>query len=134
VPGIARPQTVAPHRLTRLAASLPAVLTGADAEVTGITHSSREVRPGDLYAALPGANRHGAEFAAGAAEAGAVAVLTDPAGAAQALATGLPVLVADDPRAVLGPAAAAIYGDPSARLTMIGITGTAGKTSTAYLI
>jgi UDP-N-acetylmuramoyl-L-alanyl-D-glutamate--2,6-diaminopimelate ligase len=120
--------------LTALAALLPAALTGADVQVSGITHSSQSVRPGDLYAALPGANRHGAEFVAGAAEAGAVAVLTDPAGRAAAENEGLPVLVTDDPRAVLGTAAAAIYGDPSARLLMIGITGTAGKTSTAYLI
>jgi UDP-N-acetylmuramoyl-L-alanyl-D-glutamate--2,6-diaminopimelate ligase len=134
VPGYPRPETVAPLRLARLAALLPAALTGEDVEVTGITHSSREVRPGDLYAALAGANRHGAEFVAGAAESGAVAVLTDAAGREAALAGGLPVLVADDPRAVLGAAAAAIYGDPSSRLTMIGITGTAGKTSTAYLI
>jgi UDP-N-acetylmuramoyl-L-alanyl-D-glutamate--2,6-diaminopimelate ligase len=140
VPGIPRPQTVAPYRLGALAARLPAAFTGAagptdeDVEVTGITHSSQAVRPGDLYAALPGANRHGAEFIPGAAAAGAVAVLTDPAGRAAALEAGLPVLVADDPRAVLGVAAAAIYGDPSARLRMIGITGTAGKTSTAYLI
>jgi UDP-N-acetylmuramoyl-L-alanyl-D-glutamate--2,6-diaminopimelate ligase len=132
VPGIPRPQTVAPHRLTALAELLPAALTGADAQVTGITNSSQSVRPGDLYAALPGANRHGAEFIPAAVAAGAVAVLTDPAGA---LAAGdLPTIVVDDPRAVLGAAAAAIYGDPSARLRMIGITGTAGKTSTAYLI
>jgi len=134
VPGIPRPQTVAPSRLTRLAALLPAELTGADAEVTGITHNSQQVRPGDLYAALPGANRHGAEFTAGAVAAGAVAVLTDAAGRAAALEAGLPALVTADPRAVLGAAAAAVYGDPSARLTMIGITGTAGKTSTAYLV
>jgi UDP-N-acetylmuramoyl-L-alanyl-D-glutamate--2,6-diaminopimelate ligase len=134
VPGIPRPQTVAPHRLTALAALLPADLTGPDAEVTGITLSSRSVRPGDLYAALAGANRHGAEFVGDAAAAGAVAVLTDPAGLAAARESGLPALVTDDPRALLGTAAAAIYGDPSARLRMIGITGTAGKTSTAYLI
>ncbi|WP_433302660.1 UDP-N-acetylmuramoyl-L-alanyl-D-glutamate--2,6-diaminopimelate ligase [Actinoplanes sp. CA-030573] len=134
MPGIPRPETVAPLPLARLAELLPAALTGDDVPVTGITHNSQEVRPGDLYAALAGANRHGAEFAAGAAEAGAVAVLTDEAGRDRALAAGLPVLVADDPRAVLGAAAAAIYGDPSARLTMIGITGTAGKTSTAYLV
>jgi UDP-N-acetylmuramoyl-L-alanyl-D-glutamate--2,6-diaminopimelate ligase len=135
VPGIPRPQTVAPVRLAALAALLPAAeLTGGDAQVTGITHSSQAVRPGDLYAALPGATRHGAEFIGGAAAAGAVAVLTDPAGQAAALEAELPVLVADDPRAVLGAAAAAVYGDPSARLRMIGVTGTAGKTSTAYLI
>jgi UDP-N-acetylmuramoyl-L-alanyl-D-glutamate--2,6-diaminopimelate ligase len=134
VPGIPRPHTVAPYRLASLATLLPATLTGSDAEITGITHDSRDVLPGDLYAALPGANRHGAEFAASVAEAGAAAILTDPAGLPLARATDLPVLVADDPRAVLGAAASAIYGDPSARLTMIGITGTAGKTSTAYLV
>ncbi|MEV7627445.1 UDP-N-acetylmuramoyl-L-alanyl-D-glutamate--2,6-diaminopimelate ligase [Actinoplanes sp. NPDC089786] len=134
MPGIPRPQSVPPHRLAALATLLKADFTGSDQEITGITHASREVRPGDLYAALPGANRHGAEFVATAAGAGAVAVLTDPAGRAAAVAAGLPVLVVADPRAVLGEAASAIYGDPTARLTMIGITGTAGKTSTAYLI
>ncbi|MBG0563477.1 UDP-N-acetylmuramoyl-L-alanyl-D-glutamate--2,6-diaminopimelate ligase [Actinoplanes aureus] len=132
--GIPRPETVAPYRLQQLAELLPAALAGGDAEVTGVTHSSGSVRPGDLYAALPGANRHGAEFIADAARSGAVAVLTNPAGRDAALAAGLPVLVADDPRAVLGAAAAAIYGDPSRRLTMIGVTGTAGKTSTSYLV
>jgi UDP-N-acetylmuramoyl-L-alanyl-D-glutamate--2,6-diaminopimelate ligase len=61
-------------------------------------------------------------------------VLTDPAGAASASATGLPTLIVDDPRAVLGTVAAAVYGDPTADLVVIGITGTAGKTSTAYLV
>jgi len=134
VSGIPRPQTVPAYRLASLAALLGAELTGPDAEVTGVTHASGEVRPGDLYAALPGAHRHGAEFVAAAAAAGAAAVLTNPAGRAAAAAAGLPVLVADDPRAVLGSAASAVYGDPTARLTMIGITGTAGKTSTAYLV
>jgi UDP-N-acetylmuramoyl-L-alanyl-D-glutamate--2,6-diaminopimelate ligase len=134
VPGIPRPQSVPPHRLAALATLLKADLTGSDAEITGASHASGEVRPGDLYAALPGARRHGAEFIGQAAEAGAVAVLTDPAGRDAAVAAGLPVLVVADPRAVLGDAASAIYGDPTSRLTMIGITGTAGKTSTAYLI
>jgi UDP-N-acetylmuramoyl-L-alanyl-D-glutamate--2,6-diaminopimelate ligase len=134
VSGIPRPQSVAPYRLSDLAALLPAVLTGADAELTGVTHASNEVRPGDLYAALPGARRHGSEFAGAAVAAGAVAILTDPAGRDAAVAAGVPVLIADDPRAVLGAAASAIYGDPTAQLTIIGITGTAGKTSTAYLI
>jgi UDP-N-acetylmuramoyl-L-alanyl-D-glutamate--2,6-diaminopimelate ligase len=134
VPGIPRPQTVSPYRLASLAAALPAALAGPDVPVTGVTHASGEVRPGDLYAALPGARRHGAEFVAAAAAAGAVAVLTDPAGRDAAIAAGLPVLVTEDPRAVLGAAASAVYGDPTAKLTMIGITGTAGKTSTAYLV
>ena len=132
--GIPRPQTVRPYRLADLAALVGAALAGADAEVTGVTHASGEVHPGDLYAALPGARRHGAEFVAAAARAGAAAVLTDPAGRDAAAAAGLPVLVVPDPRAVLGVAASAIYGDPTRRLTVIGLTGTAGKTSTAYLV
>jgi UDP-N-acetylmuramoyl-L-alanyl-D-glutamate--2,6-diaminopimelate ligase len=134
VSGIPRPRSVPASRLADLAALVAAGLTGADAEVTGVTHASGEVRPGDLYAALPGARRHGAEFVAAAAESGAVAVLTDPAGRDAAVAAGLPVLVVDDPRAALGVVASAVYGDPTGRLTMIGITGTAGKTSTAYLV
>jgi UDP-N-acetylmuramoyl-L-alanyl-D-glutamate--2,6-diaminopimelate ligase len=102
--------------------------------VTGATHASDQVRPGDLYAALPGQRRHGAEFIASAAAAGARAVLTDPAGASAAAAAGLPALVVVDPRAVLGTVAARVYGDPTDRLPVVGITGTAGKTSTAYLL
>ncbi|NBE83755.1 UDP-N-acetylmuramoyl-L-alanyl-D-glutamate--2,6-diaminopimelate ligase [Micromonospora rubida] len=136
VPGNPRPRTVTGLRLgdlaDRLAVEPPSA--AADAAVTGVTHASQEVRPGDLYAALPGARRHGAEFAEGAAAAGAVAALTDPAGAPAVAAAGLPALIVPDPRAVLGALASAVYGDPTAGLTVIGITGTAGKTSTAYLV
>ncbi|MGI8336839.1 UDP-N-acetylmuramoyl-L-alanyl-D-glutamate--2,6-diaminopimelate ligase [Actinomadura scrupuli] len=107
---------------------------GAGVEVTGVTHDSRAVRPGDLYAALPGSRAHGAAFARQAAEAGAVAVLTDEAGRATAAAGGLPVLVVQDPRAVLGRVAAWAYGDPAGDLTLIGVTGTSGKTTTVYLL
>ncbi|HET7900101.1 MAG TPA: UDP-N-acetylmuramoyl-L-alanyl-D-glutamate--2,6-diaminopimelate ligase [Candidatus Nanopelagicales bacterium] len=106
----------------------------APVAVTGVTHDSRAVLPGDLYAALPGFRTHGAEFVAQAAAAGAVAVLTDPAGEERALAAGLPVLVADDPRSVLGAVASAVYGDPSHDLLVVGITGTNGKTTTSYLV
>ena len=102
--------------------------------ITGVTHTSDDVRPGDIYAALPGSRRHGAEFIADAAAAGAAAVLTDDAGAAAAAAAGLPALVVGDPRILMGFVADKVYGHPSAGLTMIGITGTAGKTSTAYLV
>jgi UDP-N-acetylmuramoyl-L-alanyl-D-glutamate--2,6-diaminopimelate ligase len=102
--------------------------------VTGCTHDSRAVEPGDLYAALPGARAHGADFAAAAAGSGAAAVLTDPAGAERAAGTGLPVLVADDPRAVLGAVARWVHDDPAAGMRVLGITGTNGKTTTAFLL
>jgi UDP-N-acetylmuramoyl-L-alanyl-D-glutamate--2,6-diaminopimelate ligase len=102
--------------------------------VSGVTHDSAAVRPGDLYAALPGSRHHGASFCGQAAQAGAVAVLTDADGRDRAIRCGLPVFVVADPRARLGEVASWIYGDPSAKLAVIGVTGTSGKTTTTYLI
>ncbi|MEV5507066.1 UDP-N-acetylmuramoyl-L-alanyl-D-glutamate--2,6-diaminopimelate ligase [Streptomyces orinoci] len=133
-PGAPRPARVSPVPLTELAGQLGITAPKGSAAVTGITHDSRAVRPGDLYAALPGARFHGADFAAQAAAQGAVAVLTDPAGAERAAATGLPVLTVPDPRGRMGSLAAAIYGEPGRDLLRIGITGTSGKTTTAYLV
>ena len=94
--------------------------------------------PGDLYAALPGARVHGATYAAGAVEAGAVAVLTDGAGAdlleEQGDGLGVPVLVLEDPRSVLGDLAARLYGEPARGLTLMAVTGTQGKTTTTRLL
>ncbi|GHD84031.1 UDP-N-acetylmuramoyl-L-alanyl-D-glutamate--2,6-diaminopimelate ligase [Streptomyces naganishii JCM 4654] len=133
-PGPPRPAQVSATPLAELAGRLGAQQPEGAAEVTGITHDSRAVRPGDLYAALPGARAHGADFVTQAASLGAVAVLTDPAGAERAAATGLPVLVTDDPRGRMGELAAAVYGEPGRDLLQIGITGTSGKTTTAYLV
>lgn len=104
--------------------------------VTGVCLDSRSVVPGDLYAALPGANVHGASFVDGAAERGARAVLTDASGAELVAASGsvLPVLVCADPRAELGDVAARVYGTDTLRPRLIGVTGTNGKTTTAYLL
>jgi UDP-N-acetylmuramoyl-L-alanyl-D-glutamate--2,6-diaminopimelate ligase len=112
------------------------VFTGRSgpAGVTGITHDSRFVRPGDLYAALPGARVHGARFCADPAAAGAVAVLTDADGRERAVQAGLPVFVVADPRARLGEVAAWIYGYPSEQLLLIGVTGTSGKTTSTFLL
>ncbi|MFD7016543.1 UDP-N-acetylmuramoyl-L-alanyl-D-glutamate--2,6-diaminopimelate ligase [Streptomyces sp. NPDC059928] len=132
-PGAPRPEQARPTSLSELAERLGTSDPGPG-EVTGITHDSRAVRPGDLYAALPGARMHGADFAAQAASLGAVAVLTDPAGRERAAATGLPVLVAGDPRGRMGELATEIYGHPGEQLLQIGITGTSGKTTTAYLV
>jgi UDP-N-acetylmuramoyl-L-alanyl-D-glutamate--2,6-diaminopimelate ligase len=128
VPGYIRPTSVTRVSLAALAAVLG---TGEapDLFVTGVTHAADQVRPGDLYASLRGSRRHGNEFAAEAVRAGAVAILTDTP-----IDAGVPVLVVDDPRAVLGTVSDLVYGGPSKRLMLIGITGTAGKTSTSYLI
>ncbi|MCH0562825.1 MULTISPECIES: UDP-N-acetylmuramoyl-L-alanyl-D-glutamate--2,6-diaminopimelate ligase [unclassified Streptomyces] len=133
-PGPPRPAQVSAAPLADLAAELGVPAPESTAEVTGITHDSRAVRPGDLYAALPGARAHGADFVAQAAGLGAAAVLTDPPGFERAAATGLPVLVVDDPRGRMGELAATIYGHPGRDLLQIGITGTSGKTTTAYLV
>ncbi|MFD6152876.1 UDP-N-acetylmuramoyl-L-alanyl-D-glutamate--2,6-diaminopimelate ligase [Streptomyces sp. NPDC060243] len=137
-PGPPRPAKTAATPLDDLAEALGVEPRGgrgpAPADVTGITHDSRAVRPGDIYAALPGARFHGADFAAQAASLGAVAALTDPAGAERVLAAGLPVLVVGDPRGRMGALAARIYGNPGDDLLQIGITGTSGKTTTAYLM
>jgi UDP-N-acetylmuramoyl-L-alanyl-D-glutamate--2,6-diaminopimelate ligase len=101
---------------------------------SGITHDSRRVRRGDVYAALPGSRQHGARFCEQAVQAGAVAILTDPAGRDIAAGCGVPVFVVADPRSRLGEVAAWIYRNPSARLQLIGVTGTSGKTTTTYLI
>ncbi|MFE3457268.1 UDP-N-acetylmuramoyl-L-alanyl-D-glutamate--2,6-diaminopimelate ligase [Nocardiopsis aegyptia] len=111
-----------------------AEVPGEEVHVRGITHDSRKVRPGDLYAALPGTRAHGADFAAQVAEAGAAAVLTDAAGADRAAATGLPVLVVPDARAALGTAASWVFDDPAHDLLLVGTTGTSGKTTITYLV
>ncbi|MFF5280862.1 UDP-N-acetylmuramoyl-L-alanyl-D-glutamate--2,6-diaminopimelate ligase [Streptomyces sp. NPDC013171] len=128
-----RPEQARPTPLGDLAAQLGVDAPQA-AEISGITHDSRAVRPGDVYAALPGARTHGADFVAQAAGLGAAAILTDLAGAERAAATGLPVLVVENPRGRMGELAAAIYGRPGEDLLQIGITGTSGKTTTAYLV
>ncbi|OLB65757.1 MAG: UDP-N-acetylmuramoyl-L-alanyl-D-glutamate--2,6-diaminopimelate ligase [Actinobacteria bacterium 13_2_20CM_2_72_6] len=134
MPGYPRPRTVTARPLAELAALLHVPVPAESPAVTGVTLASGTVRAGDLFAALPGSRAHGARFIGTAAAAGAVAVLTDAAGAPFAAEAGLPALVVDDPRAAVGDVAARVYGDPTATLTVLGITGTAGKTSTAYLI
>ncbi|MFI6425272.1 UDP-N-acetylmuramoyl-L-alanyl-D-glutamate--2,6-diaminopimelate ligase [Promicromonospora sp. NPDC050880] len=103
-----------------------------DAAVTCVASDNRVVRPGDLFVALPGARAHGAQFAADAVARGAAAILTDARGAEQAADLGVPVVVADDPRAILGQVAAWVLGNPAEHLMTFGVTGTNGKTTTTY--
>ena len=137
IPGGPRPDHVVPRPLAEVLAYLgldPLRRPEPAAPVTGVTLSSRAVRPGDLYAALPGSRTHGAQYAEQAARAGAVAVLTDPAGAGPAAAAGVPVAVVAEPRAVLGSLAAWLYGEPAAKLLTLGVTGTNGKTTSTTLL
>lgn len=138
--GPLRPTGLEPVPLAGLAAlaGVPAVdlpgVTASGGTVSGVTLRSGEVRPGDLFAALAGSATHGATHARAAAEAGAAAILTDPAGAVLIGDTDIPLIVHHEPRAVLGTLASRIYGDPSTRLKVIGVTGTSGKSTTCFLL
>ncbi|MGO4383961.1 UDP-N-acetylmuramoyl-L-alanyl-D-glutamate--2,6-diaminopimelate ligase, partial [Specibacter sp. RAF43] len=105
-------------------------------EVRGVSLDSRAVAPGDLYIALPGAHAHGAQFAAAAIAAGAVAVLTDDDGAHQlGDSLAVPVLRCANPRARAGAIAALVYGTAArARMPLFAVTGTNGKTTTTYFL
>jgi UDP-N-acetylmuramoyl-L-alanyl-D-glutamate--2,6-diaminopimelate ligase len=83
--------------------------------------------------ALPGTRAHGAQYAADAVARGAAGILTDPAGAALLGEVAVPVQVVPDPRAVMAQLAARLYGYPASRLTVFGVTGTTGKTTTVFL-
>jgi UDP-N-acetylmuramoyl-L-alanyl-D-glutamate--2,6-diaminopimelate ligase len=142
-----RPAHLVPTRLSELVdwlssapvtASGPAELNVADLssdpDVSGVSLSSRRILAGDLYAALPGSQAHGATHAEAAVAAGAVAVLTDPAGASICAGLAVPVVIVDTPRAVLGRLAARVYRDAASALGLIGVTGTQGKTTTTRLL
>lgn len=119
------------HRLlTGLAVSLPP----ADPLITGLVLDSRRATPGDLYVGLPGSTRHGAEFAATAAAAGAVGLLTDAQGAELAVGAGLPIVVAADPRTTMAVVASRFFGDPASSMVSFGVTGTNGKSTTVLML
>ncbi len=137
-PGATRPSLVRPIPAAALAEWLGGttevtVHGDLDVAVTGISLSTARIRPGDLYAALPGTRAHGADYAGRALGAGAVVVMTDALGLAL-LPPGTPAIVVLEPRRVLGRLAARIYGDPAAGLRMIGVTGTQGKTTTTRIL
>lgn len=137
-----RPRHCAPTALADLAHALSLEVTGDPATdlgqvlIHGVSVDSDDVAPGELFVALPGFRRHGAEFAAQAVAGGAVAVLTDADGAAR-LGSSLgqvPVLTHPDPRAVVGLLAAEVYHHPATHLTTTAVTGTNGKTTTTYFL
>jgi UDP-N-acetylmuramoyl-L-alanyl-D-glutamate--2,6-diaminopimelate ligase len=120
----------------RLAELIPAEL-GADGitgeaaavEIDGLAYDSRRVQPGALFFCVPGAHSDGHDHAARAVAAGAAALVVE-----RPLGLGVPEVRVSSARAAMGPVAARFYGDPSATLEVVGVTGTNGKTTTAYLV
>jgi UDP-N-acetylmuramoyl-L-alanyl-D-glutamate--2,6-diaminopimelate ligase len=102
---------------------------GHDVEVVDATHDSRQVAPGWLFCAIPGAKHDGHDHASDAVERGAAALLVE-----RWLDLPVPQVRVPSVRAAVGPAAGVVHGRPSERLTVIGITGTNGKTTIAYLL
>jgi UDP-N-acetylmuramoyl-L-alanyl-D-glutamate--2,6-diaminopimelate ligase len=102
---------------------------GPTVEVGGLAYDNREVRPGTLFFCVPGFTRDGHDFAPDAVERGAAALVV-----ARPLELGVPEVRVDDVRAAMAHAAARFHGDPTARLPVVGITGTNGKTTTAFLV
>jgi UDP-N-acetylmuramoyl-L-alanyl-D-glutamate--2,6-diaminopimelate ligase len=111
---------------------LLAEVIGSDApavEVSALAYDNRLVTPGTLFFCVPGFTRDGHDYADDAIARGAVALVVQ-----RPLGTAVPEILVDDVRAAMAPAAAALAGDPTARLTTVGITGTNGKTTSAFLV
>ncbi len=100
-----------------------------EVEVSGLAYSSKSVSPGTLFFCVRGFKADGHDYAADAVERGAVALVCE-----RPLGLGVPEVVVDDVRAAMGPAAARFHGDPTAELRVVGITGTNGKTTVAFLL
>jgi UDP-N-acetylmuramoyl-L-alanyl-D-glutamate--2,6-diaminopimelate ligase len=105
------------------------LLPGID--VQGVAYDSRRVQPGDVFVALKGLKAAGADFAADAIRRGAVAVVSDSPAAAS---TPVPWITVPDARGAMASLAAEVYEHPSRDMQVVGITGTNGKTTTAYLL
>src|ERR1700724_2666963 len=110
------------------------VMTGVpaparDLEVSRLAYDDRDVIAGTLFFCVPGFTRDGHDFAPEAVARGAVALVVE-----RPLGLGVPEVLVPDVRRAMAPAAAALYGDPTAQLQATGVTGTNGKTTTAFLV
>jgi UDP-N-acetylmuramoyl-L-alanyl-D-glutamate--2,6-diaminopimelate ligase len=112
----------------RLDQVLPAA-AGVDVEISGLAYDNRLAGPGTLFFCVPGFTRDGHEFAADAVARGAAALVVE-----RPLELAVPQVRVPSVRAAMAPAAAAFYGDPTAALDVVGVTGTNGKTTTAFLV
>jgi UDP-N-acetylmuramoyl-L-alanyl-D-glutamate--2,6-diaminopimelate ligase len=110
---------------------------GSDAEITGVEYDSRRIRPGAVFVAMKGGSTDGNRFVEKAIAGGATGVITDSASTFDHLLVfepGFPVIEVEHGRAALAQASAAFFGHPERRLAATGVTGTNGKTTTAFLI
>ncbi|HZO79380.1 MAG TPA: UDP-N-acetylmuramoyl-L-alanyl-D-glutamate--2,6-diaminopimelate ligase [Solirubrobacteraceae bacterium] len=114
-------------RLDEVISGAPA--SASDIDVTDLAYDHRAVRPGTLFFCVPGQTRDGHEFADEAVKRGAVALVGE-----RVLHAGVPEIVVPSVRAAMAPAASRLNGDPTAQLEVVGVTGTNGKTTTAYLV
>jgi UDP-N-acetylmuramoyl-L-alanyl-D-glutamate--2,6-diaminopimelate ligase len=114
-------------RLEEVIAGGPAA--ARDLEISSLAYDARQVTPGALFFCVPGFTRDGHEFAPDAIARGAVALVVE-----RPLNLGVPEIEVTSVRAAMAPAAAAFYGDPTARLQTVGVTGTNGKSTTAFLV
>lgn len=138
LPPVLRPERPPRRDLAELARRF-GVRSVGDVEgttLTGITLATADLRAGEAFVAIRGVNRHGADFAVTAAERGAVAVITDADGAEIAGSAGLPIVVVDNPRALLGDLSAWVYGTGAGDdlPQLLATTGTNGKTSVSHLL
>jgi UDP-N-acetylmuramoyl-L-alanyl-D-glutamate--2,6-diaminopimelate ligase len=114
----------------RLDQVVPGAPVGArEIEITDLAYDNRAVVPGTLFFCVPGFTRDGHEFAPDAVARGAGALVVE-----RRLDLDVPQILVDSVRAAMAPAAAAFYGDPTATLSTVGVTGTNGKTTTAFLV
>ncbi len=115
--------------LTGLDVAIPE--NSCDIEISGLAGDSREVKPGDLFVAVPGYDSDGRKYIAEASSLGAAAILTSPG---MDLHANIPIVFSNNLRLDMGAVADRFHGSPSSKMKVAGITGTNGKTTTALLI
>jgi len=114
---------------TKVALGTPEGSTYRGPDVSSVVHDTRDVTPGAVFCCVRGARVDGHDLAGAAVTAGAVALLVD-----HELAVDVPQVVVPHVRAAMGPLAARFWGEPSRHLTVVGVTGTAGKTTVTHLL
>jgi UDP-N-acetylmuramoyl-L-alanyl-D-glutamate--2,6-diaminopimelate ligase len=120
--------------LNELIRLLGAPLICPSVEISGVTHDSRNVKPGDIYIAVKGSQHDGHDFISTAVKSGAAAIIVDQSRKSCLLEDGIPGWSVPNTRHVMGDVADIVYNHPTSKLHVVGVTGTNGKTSTTHII